>query len=464
VLVLDEPLAHVDPVRTGGYWKCLRRYCRDRDASVVFASHDPATVLREAEQVICLHEGRLAWLGALSELYDRPPSRLLGDYLGPVNWFEPDEAARWLGLDHEAPLGLRPERLQLLPDGDGPLVVEESRGCGSIVQTEVRHMLTGNRRQLVHRSGTNSLHTGMRVALSATLALCLAMSGAGCSSPAEGKTIPLTVARTHVLPVVGAALPTPRALACTPRDELLVLDDKGRVLVYDATGRLDRSWEMPAHDIGNPEGVVMLRDGNIAVADTHYHRVVIFDDHGGVVSMFGEDGEGPGQFIYPADVTQDADGFLYVSEYGGNDRVQKFTESGEFVVQFGTVGTGPGQFQRASGLLWHEKTLFVADAINNRVQAFRDDGTFLRVVTDPVGGELDYPYEIALAADDTLYVVEYKAGRVTQLTRAGEVVGRFGETGRGVGQFWTPWGLAVTSDGRILVADTGNRRIVELSP
>lgn len=208
----------------------------------------------------------------------------------------------------------------------------------------------------------------------------------------------------------------------------------------------------------------MLRNQNIAVADTHYHRVVIFDDRGGVVGMFGEEGEGPGQFIYPSDVTQDPDGFLYVSEYGGNDRVQKFTESGEFVVQFGTVGTGLGQFQRASGLLWHDKTLYVADAINNRVQAFRDDGTFLRVVTDAAEGGLDYPYEVALAADDTLYVVEYKAGRVSQLTLEGTVLGRYGETGRGVGQFWTPWGLAVTSHGRILVADTGNRRIVELSP
>jgi len=272
------------------------------------------------------------------------------------------------------------------------------------------------------------------------------------------------VARTHVLPVVGAALPTPRALASTPRDELLVLDDKGRVLVYDPAGRLDRSWEMPAHDIGNPEGIVMLHNGNIAVADTHYHRVVIFDDRGGVVGMFGEEGEGPGRFIYPADVTQDPDGYLYVSEYGGNDRVQKFTESGEFVVQFGTVGTDPGQFQRASGLLWHDRILYVADAINSRVQAFRDDGTFLRVVSNAGEGELDYPYEVALAADETLYVVEYKAGRVTQLALSGAIIGRYGETGRGVGQFWTPWGLAVMSDGRILVADTGNRRIVELSP
>jgi sugar lactone lactonase YvrE len=464
VLVLDEPLAHVDTVRAGSYWKCLRRYCHERDASVVFASHDPATVLREAGQVICLDEGRVAWQGAVLDLYDRPPSRLLGDYLGPVNWFEGSDAARWLGRAADAPTSLRPERLQLLPQDNGPLVVEESRGCGSTVQTAVRDTRTGESRQFVHRPADSALRAGMRVALTASLALCLAFCNAGCDRPAEGKTMPLTVVRTHVLPVVGAALPTPRALAMTPTDDLLVLDDKGRVLVYGPSGTLDRSWEMPAHEVGNPEGIVMLRDGNIAVADTHYHRVVIFDDQGGVVRMFGEEGEGPGQFIYPADVTQDPDGFVYVSEYGGNDRVQKFTVSGEFVTQFGTVGTGPGQFQRASGLLWHDQTLYVADAINNRVQAYRDDGTFLRVVTDATEGGLNYPYELALGQDATLYVVEYKAGRVTRLTLDGTELGRYGETGRGVGQFWTPWGLAVASDGRIFVADTGNRRLVELSP
>jgi ABC-type multidrug transport system ATPase subunit/sugar lactone lactonase YvrE len=464
VLVLDEPLAHVDPLRTGSYWNCLRRYCCDRNASVVFASHDPTTVLREAGEVICLHAGRVAWQGAVTELYDRPPSRQLGDYLGPVNWFERDAASRWLGREQDAPLGLRPERLKLLPDDHGPLVVEQSRGCGSTVQTDVRDTRTGNVRQLIHRPAACVLRTGMRVAISASLMLCVALWCTGCDSPVEGKTMPLTVARIDALPVVGAALPTPRALTVTPMDDLLVLDDKGRVLVYGPSGTLNRSWEMPAHDVGNPEGIVVLRNGHIAVADTHYHRVVIFDEQGGVVGMFGEEGEGPGQFIYPADVAQDPHGFLYVSEYGGNDRVQKFTESGEFVVQFGTVGTDPGQFQRASGLLWHAKTLYVADAINNRIQAFRDDGTFLRVVTDPAAGALDYPYEVALAPDASLFIVEYKAGRVTKISLDGTVLGRFGETGRDVGQFWTPWGLAVTSDGRIFVADTGNRRIVELSP
>src|SRR5690606_23097846 len=144
--------------------------------------------------------------------------------------------------------------------------------------------------------------------------------------------------------------------------------------------------------------ICILDDGRLIVADTHYHRIVTFDRDGKVLSMFGELGEGPGQFIYPVSVTRDDPGHLYVAEYGGNDRVQKFTSDGEWLLTMGSFGTEAGQFQRPSGIVWRANdagesvsvskpaaqgsrgpteggTLFVADAINNRVQAFADDGT-----------------------------------------------------------------------------------------
>ncbi|REJ93774.1 MAG: hypothetical protein DWQ29_03515, partial [Planctomycetota bacterium] len=211
------------------------------------------------------------------------------------------------------------------------------------------------------------------------------------------------------------------------------------------------------------EGICVLRDGRVCVADTHYHRCVLFDEAGEFLGTFGENGEGPGQFIFPCGVVQDSQGNVYVSEYGGNDRIQKFTEDGECLMQFGSVGTEPGQFQRASGLAWHDGTVYVADAINNRIQAFRDSGEFDRIVNRAGSADLDYPYDVAVQ-DESLYVVEYKAGRVSRLSFEGEVIGRFGSTGRGENQFWTPWGLAVNSQGRIVVGDTGNRRMVELVP
>ena len=77
---------------------------------------------------------------------------------------------------------------------------------------------------------------------------------------------------------------------------------------------------------------------------------------------------------------------------------------------------------------------------------------------------LDFPYDIRATEDGRLFVVENKGSRITVLNTDGTLVGRYGDPGRGLGQFFNPWGLTVLSDGRILVADTGNHRIVELTP
>ena len=207
-----------------------------------------------------------------------------------------------------------------------------------------------------------------------------------------------------------------------------------------------------------------LRDGRIAVADTHYHRVVLFAADGTVSALFGSEGMGPGQFLFPVGVATDPGGNLYVSEYGGNDRVQKFSPALRPLAVFGGFGIQAGRFQRPQGLAWHEGKVFVADAMNNRIQVFHDDGTFIGVVGGEHPPELDLPYNLALAADGSITAVEYSGNRITRLDGAGAIIGRYGRAGAGEGQFSTPWGMTVDGHGRVWVADTGNRRLVELHP
>jgi DNA-binding beta-propeller fold protein YncE len=183
------------------------------------------------------------------------------------------------------------------------------------------------------------------------------------------------------------------------------------------------------------------------------------------VRSWGALGRGRGEFIYPVGVAWDGGSHVYVSEYGGNDRVQKFTLDGRFVLAFGAQGTGRGEFQRASGLAVMDGRVYVADAMNNRIQVFTDSGELVGALGEGRPGgppSLHYPYDIEPADGGALFVMEYGAGRVTALSPAGEVLGRFGRTGRGPREMFTPWGLAVAADGAVLVADTGNRRIVEL--
>jgi DNA-binding beta-propeller fold protein YncE len=206
-----------------------------------------------------------------------------------------------------------------------------------------------------------------------------------------------------------------------------------------------------------------MRDGRVIVADTHYHRMVLFTQQGELLGTFGQEGTGPGDLFYPVDVTQDDAGNLYISEYGKNDRIQKFTADGKYIAEVGGPGEEPGKFQRPSGLTWHAGKIYIADAVNNRVQIFNDDLTFVDVlggVESPVS--FGFPYDVFVGPDERLYIAEYKTSRVTCASLDGGLIGRFGGPGTSDNQFRTPWGISVDAAGRVLVADTGNRRIVEL--
>jgi len=304
------------------------------------------------------------------------------------------------------------------------------------------------------------------------LLLCLLLPGvSGCGGSAADRggdgeiLLPIAGERTWRIPSADRFLPAPRGLYSDERDDVYVLDDAGRVLVYDRTGLLLRQWKMPDSRIGNPEGIWKLRDGRVAVADTHYHRVVIFHPDGEVDFTFGSEGREPGQFVFPVAVLEDAAGNLYVGEYGDHQRVQKFDGSGRYLLQFGKHGAGPGEFQRPSGLALRGGEVFVVDAFNDRIQVFSEAGEFRRILKLSDEFEaLAYPYDLRVTADGRVYVIENRAARLTVMTLEGRLLGRYGSPGRNSHQFYQPWDLTVLTDGRILVADTGNHRLVELTP
>lgn len=483
VLVMDEPLVHVDPARVGKYWDIVRTHCRTTDTSLVFATHAPEIVLREAEHAVCLHEGRVLYAGSVEALYHRPDTPELAAFLGASNWFSPADRSRWLELKNlregEAPAEpesidargsagaspshcVRPERLQIEPVQQSPLIVEAAHFAGSVEEVEIRHEPTQTRRRFYHRPATAQLRTGDRVLLRICVLLCLLLI-AGCGSAKDVPTIAVKRETHWSLPPDGPSVPAPRGVHVGPDHELYVLDNAGRVLVFDAERKLARQWRMPESSVGKPEKLCVFKDGRVAIADTHYHRIIFFDKSGVELSRLGVYGKGPSEFIYPVAIVQDGEENFYVCEYGENDRVQKFSLDGKFLLEFGGFGTATGEFQRPSGIVWRDKKLYVVDAFNNRIQVFSEEGKFLEVLgSGDAKGDLNYPYDIATNAAGELVVVEYGAGRVSQFDLTGKLLGRFGTTGTGEGQMNTPWGLSVDGADRIVIADTGNRRIVEL--
>lgn len=327
-----------------------------------------------------------------------------------------------------------------------------------------------------------------------------------------------------------------------------VVDKLARIQCVDAdTGQAVGAFRTPAWDVGKPTGITAWRSRDgvfdpaiglaiggeekrertlLFVADTHYHRVLVYDTRGameagahGEVSpeptvRFGEYGKGAGQLIYPTDVAvlEDARGAiqrLYVSEYGGNDRVSIYEPIGttidegfKFVKSFGAFGAGADakvvEFNRPQSLEIDAERgwLVVTDACNHRVGVLTLEGEPIRwmgeyepggdptLVPDgavdlsdvpmatPVSGavasaaetsrvRLRYPYGLALRGDGTALVSEFGAARVHLIDlETGTSLATYGVRGSGPGELAAPWSVGLAhGQSRVLVLDSGNNRV-----
>ena len=292
------------------------------------------------------------------------------------------------------------------------------------------------------------------------LALVVAAGGCGEAGPDDEPHVVGAFGRTGSGP--GEFL-YPRALELAHDGSLLVADKTGRIQRLDAAGQCLGVMQMPLIDAGKPTGMSLHEDGRLFVADTHYHRVAIFSPEGALLGEFGKYGTTDGCFIYPTDVAFARDGRIFVSEYGGNDRISAFTSDGGFLFSFGSSGSAEGQFARPSALCVdpHRELLYVADACNHRIGVYTLEGQLLSYIGSAGRGpgQLRYPYDLAMMADGTIVVCEYGNNRIQLFSPEGKSLAMHGQAGRQLGQLAFPWAVSVDVRRRAYVVDAGNNRI-----
>jgi ABC-type Fe3+/spermidine/putrescine transport system ATPase subunit len=82
VLLLDEPLSNLDPTLRTAMREELRRTLRGRGVTVLFVTHDQEDAFAVADRVALLRHGRLLQVGRPEDLYDRPASREVAEFIG----------------------------------------------------------------------------------------------------------------------------------------------------------------------------------------------------------------------------------------------------------------------------------------------------------------------------------------------------------------------------------------------
>jgi iron(III) transport system ATP-binding protein len=86
VLLLDEPLSNLDAKLRLEMRSEIRRICTETGITTVYVTHDQKEALSMADGVAVIRKGSVAQLGTPKEIYDRPTSRFVADFLGETNF------------------------------------------------------------------------------------------------------------------------------------------------------------------------------------------------------------------------------------------------------------------------------------------------------------------------------------------------------------------------------------------
>jgi iron(III) transport system ATP-binding protein len=87
-LLLDEPLSNLDARLRLEMRTEIRRICKDFGLTAIYVTHDQKEALSIADRMAILEAGHIRQVGAPAEIYRRPVSRFIADFMGETNFTE----------------------------------------------------------------------------------------------------------------------------------------------------------------------------------------------------------------------------------------------------------------------------------------------------------------------------------------------------------------------------------------
>jgi putative spermidine/putrescine transport system ATP-binding protein len=139
VLLLDEPLGALDLKLREQMQEELKALQRQLGVTFVFVTHDQGEALSMADRVAVFNDGRIMQVGTPAEIYQRPASRFVADFVGSSNVLPPDFVEKVAKVRRYA--SLRPENIRIVDRG------------GHAARLEARNFLGGQTRLLIDLAG-----------------------------------------------------------------------------------------------------------------------------------------------------------------------------------------------------------------------------------------------------------------------------------------------------------------------
>jgi spermidine/putrescine transport system ATP-binding protein len=127
VLLLDEPLAALDPKLRKAMRAELKDMQRRVGVTFLFVTHDQEEALSMSDRIAVMNAGKVEQVGTAREVYLRPESRFVAGFLGAINWIDG--------------IGVRPECVIVSRNGDGI----DARVLRSVFLGNVAQVLVGTR-------------------------------------------------------------------------------------------------------------------------------------------------------------------------------------------------------------------------------------------------------------------------------------------------------------------------------
>ncbi len=130
ILLLDESLSALDYKLRKEMQIELKRLQRETGITFIFVTHDQDEALSMSDRIAVMEKGNVAQIGTPQEIYDKPATRFVADFIGICNFVK----ASSLGLNDNCDIGFRPE--------DASFTVGRGMGKGKIRHINYRGAVT----------------------------------------------------------------------------------------------------------------------------------------------------------------------------------------------------------------------------------------------------------------------------------------------------------------------------------